>query len=287
MTPGIGEAELPIGADLPDFIEVEQARAVSKANRGEGSNTHKAVWRGEGMRVQLGHIRGVSGKKLDKVLPFHFQCPPLEQIEFVFQYNHVEYETLANGQMSRRAGRMLTTVSFETLVVEGFHRFVVGRNMWDYKDTNRALKMINALGRPVLLQMAHRWPQTEFEMPVTLRQLSIIEKAGEPDGRYYNVSFSEWREAVVDRKGRGGGNWPRYIKLDKNDTLHSLATKHWGKPSESRYLGQVNGIGGWGPRTPIVNSKAFKVGDRFKIPEPPETGISNRVRADRAPKALG
>lgn len=64
---------------VSDFVDIERARAVSQAERGEGSNTHKATWRGVGLKVQLGHMRGISGKKLDKILPFHFQCPPMEQ----------------------------------------------------------------------------------------------------------------------------------------------------------------------------------------------------------------
>lgn len=276
-------ADVGDAIDLEPFVDVESARAISEAQQGNGSSKVVSQWRGVGLKVQLGMIKGVSGKRLDKILPFRFQCPPLEQIEFVFQYNHIEYDTLQDGQMSRRAGRMLTTVSFETLVVEGWHRFVVGRDMWDYKDSNNALKTVNNLGRPVYLQMAHNWPSTEFEMMATIRQLNIVEKAGEPDGRYYNISFSEWREAEVDRDGHGGarsgvkgdGKWPKHIVLDKTDTLVSLATKYWGKPSEAKYLGMVNGLGGWGARDPIVDSKAFQAGDKFLIPEPPETGLAS------------
>jgi hypothetical protein len=105
-------------------------------------------------------------------------------------------------------------------------------------------------------------------MPVTMRSVGIEERAGEGDAKYYNMSFTQWRDPVIRRRRRKR-KFPIRHRLTKKDTLAKLARKYYGDPSKA---GQIKvytpKLRRWGANTPIVEHKKYKVGDVLVIRRP-------------------
>ena len=178
---------------------------------------------GEGLRVQLQAIKGITDKGLLK-RPFFFQCPPLEEFSIEYAHSHTDYETVSAGQFSRRGGLLLRQTSFDTLFVDqGSFTVTPGGDEVDAKIEVLIDELVEVVesGSPFLLTVAHQFPPLFFEnwdlteagpelqMPATMRTLRVSEKAGEGDARYASMSFTEYRDPVVGRnlagKRRGGG----------------------------------------------------------------------------------
>lgn len=241
---------------------------------------HEEGWLREGKRVILSELAGHTDKKL-LPQPFRFQCPPLEEYTVDFAYAHQDYDTIRDGQYSRKQGRQLRRVSFQTLFVI-WGSFVVFDGVWDPQRNANLLKALTESGEPFLLTIGDGLSsEIDLRFPATLRNYQVSERAGEPDDKYVNVEFTEWRAAKAVRRklGRGGGaggsgskRWPVFHKLKRTDTLTHLAKQFYGKPTYARHIGKANGnLAKWGVGTPIVNHKAWKVGQKIKIPSPPQT----------------
>lgn len=211
----------------------------------------------EGLRVTMEPIPGVTGEEAFDGRPwFFFQCPPLEEFAVEESYSYSDYDTIGDGQFSRKGGEQLTTVSFDTLLVESG-----GYTLWDtsadvtpgfYPDVEDMIDWLRSIlkaGEPFLLTAAHEipalgydsWSLTqigpELQMPATMRTLRVSEKAGEGDARYVSASFSEYREAVVGRtRSRRGRKakalTPDYPLLRKSGLAYDKLGRRIGTPPE-------------------------------------------------------
>lgn len=219
-----------------------------------------------------------------------------------YSHAHSDYETVTDGQYSRPGGVQLRTVSFDTLFVDW------GAYTINYREdeeppevewlTSRLVGLVES-GSPFLLTAAHAFPSggfqnwdlteagPEVQMPATLRTVRVAEKAGEGDARYVNVAFTEYRDPVVPRKGKGrkggagspgGRAWPATVLLKVGGSAFDAATRgavgpegkpatwtrlaqHYYGPGASkelaRYLAEENGMGNWGLNTPLIERPEF------------------------------
>ena len=119
----------------------------------------------------------------------------------------------------------------------------------------------------------------ELRMEATIRSLSRSTRHGEPDSRYLSLEIVEFRSAATERRSRTKSDkFPLKHKLDKNDTLRSLAKHYWkNKGADWILIKSANGgaqgrLKGVGPNETIVKAGRYKVGDRITIPETISTG---------------
>ena len=255
-------------------------------NPSDGGTGNNLQWqRQDGTKVKLSKLPGETDRDLLKN-PFRFQCPPLESYSKSHSFNHQDYDTIRKGQFSRRAGRSLMTLSFGSLFVEAPFPFVVADEQWDPQRHTAILERICESGTPFLLTMGKFLPhEVELEVGMTLREFTVEERAGEPDTKYVDVSFVEYREANTQRRKRGkgggkggGGNWPKTHKLKAGDTLHELAKRYYGRPSLARTIARANNLNGTGSDVILSTLNKWKIGDKVKIPHPPEIEHRNETR---------
>lgn len=236
-------------------------------------------WQNDGLRVRLVRVPGTTPKKALKET-FRFQVPPLDEFAVQRAFNFNTYDTIRKGQFQKRGSRQLKSVSFQTLAVENRGIFVVTNGQWTPTVIARDLERLADRGYPFLLQVSHDFPNVEFEMLATLSGLTVSERAGEPDARYFSVDFLEWRDPQVRRKRRGQ-EWPKTHKLDGNDTLHKLARKYYGKPSLAGRIAQRNRfLEHWGRDTRIIGHKHYHPGDKLIIPKPPRDKRNTRLEPE-------
>lgn len=228
-----------------------------------------------GMKITLSRVANITQKGLLND-PYHFQCSPLESFRVTHAFEHTDYSTIKGETFSRKSTKGLRTIQFQTLIVD-WGSFVNVQE-YDFAKLTDTLIEICESGSPVKLTV-DRGDSTGFSMPVTLRQFDVEEKAGEPDSRYFDVSFTEWRDAYVTRKAR----WPVRHKVTGEDTLAGLAKKYYGKPSLARIIAKANKIKTFGFNTRIVLSKKWKRGDIIIIPAPPRTSSSSGTGGTKAP----
>jgi hypothetical protein len=141
--------------------------------------------------------------------PFLFQVPPLDSFQVQSSYSYVDYDTVRLGQFSRASGSQLTTVEFNTLLLDYSTSYGVRPDYWagDPLEVADELNLILDLGTPVRLVCINAdVGTTELNMPATLRGLSVEQRAGEPDARYVNVQFTEWKSAALTRRRRKKGS---------------------------------------------------------------------------------
>jgi len=162
---------------------------------------------GSGLRVTLQSAPGYTDKKLLKA-PFRFQVPPLEEYTQQFAFDHAEYTTLKNGTFTRKTGRQLRQIQFQTLFLDYSVSWEAWRNpAVDPLEAAETLKGLVLTGTPfqLLVSNSQLWGEKQdTNMLAVLKALTVTEKAGEPDARYFDVSFQEWRApAIIKRKQLG------------------------------------------------------------------------------------
>jgi hypothetical protein len=139
------------------------------------------------------------------------------------------------------------------------------------------LQRIESRLTPVLLVVWNKalYAKPDIRMPVTLRSLSVRERAGEPDARYFDFQFVEYRRPKMRRRGYAGHprkkDLPAVVQVDKYGvateavynnggigpgetvgtrqnpaTLRMLAKYWYGQPSEWKRIAAKNGLKNWG-----------------------------------------
>ncbi len=231
--------------------------------------------RNEGLLLKLSRISGVTKKGFLNE-PYFFQCPPLDEFSIPRGHDRSTYTTLRKGQFSRSAGRVLRTFPLDTLVVT-WAPWILGRDQnGDIGRMQRRLEVLAERAVVVRFQASHAFGTSGggvnwADFPITIKRFTPTEKGGENDTRYFNLEIEEWRDQMVDTKGKkrsGGRDFPRTHTLDNNDTLHSLTEKYYGSVKGWQLIAGVNNIWMIGPNYPIVKSKRWKKGDKIKIPKP-------------------
>jgi hypothetical protein len=250
--------------------------------------------RGDGLRVQMAAIEGVTqGRTRDLLTPhFRFQCPPLDS--FTHDHGHsFQRTTNYQGRESiRRGGRRLVSVPIRTIVVE--YASWVTEKRWDLEDMVEAFEKISEEGWSFRLLATHKYGgRAEIDMVAVLESCNVTENANEPDARYLDLQFTQSDDPGVTRKAnRRSGSakpYPFTITLRKDGTwttdkpkthfkppggdltLAAIAQGAWGMPSQALYLGSVQNppIKDWGPNTKLINHARFKKGGKIVVPEPP------------------
>lgn len=247
--PGLGETV--VGGNNPDKPGVNEG--TSKGPSGDGRGRRHAKFQGEGLRVTLRAIKGLTDKKQLRHV-FRFQVPPLDEFGWEEGYTWNDYESIEGGTFSRPGGRGLRTVSFNTLFLDYDARWTVvhepGRQ--NILSMTKTLRELKNTGTPFLFTAANPklWRnRNHIQMAATLRGMRVVERGGEPDSFYVGLDFVEYRDQRLTRKrkgkgsGRGqkGGDPNTYIiRRDDSNTLKDLAKSFYGSPSEWRAIYNAN-----------------------------------------------
>lgn len=155
----------------------------------------------------------------------------------------------------------------------------------------------------------------DFKHAVTLRGLSVRERAGEPDARYFDLSFTEYRRPQLRRQGYSGdprkkdlpvnmevgpagiarevnpnptGNggvapWSGYVVGKKGSpaTLRKLAKFFYGESSEWKRIAARNGLKDFGPSESLAKlPRRGRKTRRLIIPRLPPRGAPTRGRGN-------
>lgn len=242
-----------------------------------------------GTRVILAPIAGITPKGLFAG-QFVFQCPPTEDVTENYNYNHNDYSTAFAGDFSRDGGAQLDEITFSTLWMDDGSAnhapswALVKRAMSPLVAKEKLVK-IQKSGAPFWL-MVHQmplWHRYDVRMYATLRSITSMEKAGEPDARYFSMQFRQWRDARVSTRKKGKGKphgatkkGPRGTAvatqaLATSDTLYSLATNYYGTATAWSVIAKANGLTNIGPSQPLKAAlpKKFK---KLSLPATPAPG---------------
>jgi hypothetical protein len=240
----------------------------------EGRRNLFNYWkRNAGIRVTLFNEPGITSKNVLSE-PFRFQVPPLEEFTQQFSFDHAEYTTIRGGTYTRPAARQLTQIQFQTLFVDwnpswaAFHLYKPNpidetKDLRSILNTGTAFRMV--IRNPDL------WGyQNDVNMLAVLKALTVTEKNGEPDARYVDLTFQEYRPpAAINRKQLGkktkpGSRPPRSLPKTPTTvliqfdgaayhssrvwtysdpvTLSKLSTHFYGSAVLWRYIAAKNGI---------------------------------------------
>lgn len=282
-----------------------------------------------GMRVILAPIKGLTSRKImlggdGKPRSFRFQCPPTESFTRSLAYAHADYETIREGMHSRPQGKQLEVIRFQTLIVDWDAQFAVWPNttkfdrdfgsgpsvtrdeFWNLLNMTEQLEEIMDSGTPVRLYAGQPmlWEGGggesgwDVNMPVTLRSIGIEERAGEPDARYLDVEFTEYRSLKLNRRRLGKKAKPtratakrpavveiypdsrafevgteKRIATSGKATLAFLAKHYFGDPSAAKYIYKANPaltnttVPFTQPLGPICNRYFFGRSFKLRIPQ--------------------
>lgn len=267
--------------------------------------SERGRFREEGLRVTLYRFNATKKGVLHKA--FNFQCAPLEEFAWTQGGNHSEFETLARGQFSRRGGRALLTFDIRTLIVDYQPKWTSWHqarpNNPNPQEGAKLMRQLVNIGTPFYFYARSAyWGGADLRLPVTLRSVQSSERAGEPDARYLDLSFSEWREQELDRKGRGkkrhrhalpttveitDDGRAREVAHDDDEqaksvyqagdkvTLQDLALNYYGDPTYWRAICRENGISDFPPTRGLQQlTKRGKRVRKLRIPDlaDPKTG---------------
>ena len=209
---------------------------------------------GTGLKVVLKRINGLTKKGI-LPSPFYFQIPP-ESFRHGYGHSHSDYEPLRGGQRSRPGSAQLATVSFRSMFIDYTPYWSLLHanpgQVWvpDPLEINHALIRICELGYPIrlIVHQPERWARAEIDMPATLRTVEIEEVGGEPDTRYDDVSFVQFRDTTVLRRATGRSNPKLPVTLvirnipKARRTLRGLAQHYYRSASKWRVIARHNRI---------------------------------------------
>lgn len=247
-------------------IGLSSARAVA----GPGAASQGAPRLG--LRVRLRAVHGLTPRHILRqplVLPVVIGEFTVEE-----EYLWEDFPTVGSGEHSTPAAGKnaapLQSFDAETLTLSWSPKWLVAPNQ-DPRHVRRALMEIGRK-RAVFDLLATNRPGAdfaEFAGYARLARMARTLKPGEPDTRYFALSFKQFRPMNAPRR-RHGPRLPTTHKLDANDTLRSLARHYYGDGSMWRLIANANGLRNWGSEDAIVKTKRFDVGDRIKIPDRPD-----------------
>ncbi len=243
--------------------------------------------RGQGLRIQLKKIPGVTRGDAAKVLktPYRFQCPPLENFAFTKGFSHSRYTTYDGTEYTTPAGRTLTTTTFRTLCVE-YGGYVVEHD-FDVPELVGDLERLVSAGYPVNFLATHQYnKEPELEMDAILESVVVTEEAGEMDARYLDLVITEWRQTTTKRRklrpsgstrfvlqlekdGSYGYTYPTDLNIPIPVTLQGIAKAVYGRPSAAQKIAaaQKPPLTKWGSTAPLIKHKRYaKKGGRILVP---------------------
>lgn len=214
--------------------------------------------RDPGLRMTLRRCRYT--KKGVLANPLRFQIAPLDEFGWDVTYNWTDYETISQGQFTSRGGRQLRTLNVSTLAMDWSAPWAVVQSSdpepedyyasasgpWRVADR---LDNLVSQGTPMLLVVTNPdlYQQPDVRMIVTLRSASLRERAGEPDARYFDLSFTEYRVPKVARRSYGKRHeLPSRVRINKDGVAHELVrlkNGKWYSDAGDKYKSQHHTIG--------------------------------------------
>lgn len=249
--------------------------------------------------------------------PFYFQASPTDALRWSKSHAHQEYETVSAGQFSRPGGRQLATINFGSLFVDydpGWAAYHYGTDRGappvDVLGWTETLLDILDSGTPIAVTIGQprlwgRWDVRQ--LPMTLRNLEVEERAGENDARYFDVQMTEWRRQTLAVKRRGlpvtvtlhefgdKGTWDAGggRQSVRDPTLTKLARKFYGDPTKWRTIAnhprnqKLRAFSGARPLVIAVRKHGTgKKGDRHLKVYVPELPAREAERGDADPSGV-
>lgn len=212
---------------------------------------------GKGLRVVLQRL-SVTRKDLLEV-PFLFQCPPLESFPRAYSWSFTDYDTVGAGMHSRPGSTDLATITFRSLFVEAPAPFVVKKGTtFNPVYLAERLKALGDAKTPfqLLAGQPDLWGVFyDVNMAVTMRSLDVEERAGEPDARYFTVSFKEFRGVSPSELTAGlrsnlqtaTGDKVLAILTVRNlpvgmRTFRAIAKRYYGSSAPWRLIAKASGL---------------------------------------------
>ena len=201
-----------------------------------------------GLRVKLTRTRYTKKGILKE--PLHFQLPPLDEFGWDVTYNWIDYDTVNGDQYSRAGGSQLRTLTITSAALDWQPPWASTRTgrrerWWNDNDkygmgthpervAHRLDKLV-AQGTPMMLIVRNPllYDRPDFRHHVTLRSAHIYEKAGEPDARYFELQFTEYRVPKIQRRQYG----------DRHELPATVEINRHGVATEVRTGGEKNGRG--------------------------------------------
>ncbi len=301
---------------------------------------------GDGARIVLSREPGLTAKGL-LTDALRFQVPPQDDVTVQHSFSHTDYETLGGQQLSQPGSHGLSTVSLSGMMLLDFD---ASYGVYHYGGTRgqrgpiylnadaastpgtesrearadatppsplhvaKQLVKLMESGTPFRLNIgqAHIWNVEDFSRPVTLRSVSVSERSGEPDTRYTDLAFTEFRRpSLLGRKGQAPDfhkDVPSWMTVyqdghvlseegrrigteDVPATLSMLSQVYYGTGSKWRSIIQHPNNREWRsatPNTPLrVYAKKSKGTDRLYIPRLPKSGTLTATLTGRVSSSLG
>lgn len=237
-------------------------RVAAQRKREHQALIARGYWT-EGKRVLLTPVKGLTKANLFGEA-FRFQMPPSGDLQTTFAVNYTDYDTIGGKQLSRSGATQLQALSLSTLALDydvswaSHHQgFPSGPPTQTYSDISggagqtfaaqgfiegenvdpppspiqvrNMLVMIAEAKTPFQLEVSQPgvYEHPDVYMLATLRSVQSTEKAGEPDARYFDLSFVEYvRPALLDRDAKGKSKAPQYHpKLPLNVTVSKKAIR--------------------------------------------------------------
>lgn len=227
----------------------------------------------EGLRVRLRRIPGLTSKDVLR-RPLHLPCVIGPEFTQVKTKAHSEWQTVSAGEYSQPIGGKgaptLDDLSFDSLSLTWDAEWLTNPETGPV-EMKRNLERVQESGDPFHLAVfLHPYGRgAEVRGLYTLRSIERRLPRGEPDTRYYTLQFKEFRRAgQVRRTSRRAERLPVRHKVQKGDTLRSLANRYYGDGSLWRVIQSVNGIGQWGPEDDLTKIPRFAKKDaKITIPK--------------------
>lgn len=227
---------------------------------------------GRQMVVRMKRIHGVTPRS---VLRHPLYLPVVVGDEFAVgeDSGHTDFVTIGGGEYSHppaKKGRMLKSFDLSTMSLTWDAHFLAYRGVKPHKLREHLTKILRSEKPVHLIAKLKGARHPEFDGPVTLRSMTARLTAGEPDTRYYDLSFREHRNLSVGKRRHGNAPLPVKHKLHAADTLRGLAFRYYGDGGQWGEIALANGISRWGSEDLLVNMGRYRVGNPITIPEKPE-----------------
>lgn len=238
--------------------------------------------RRQGLHVRLRREPGITPKDvLDQ--PLRFPVVTGQEFTVEEEFGWEEFQSVGAGDfLVPRSGEHAPSLrkwSNEVMTLTWNPRWLARPHV----DPAKLIKRLRWIGRHrapfhmLILQRPNYGMKADYSGLAVLLSLSVITRRGEPDTRYLQMDFSQYRPMTVRRRGRS--RLPTTHRLTKDDTLRSLAKKYYGSQKHWRAIKRANGIHKWGGANELVKMKRYKRGDWIKIPVEPEVHIGTSVTA--------
>lgn len=224
------------------------------------------VWSDPGLHMILRRTPQTKKGVLKK--PLRFPIAPLDDFGWDATFGWTDYDTINKGQFTRRSGRQLRTLTISTIamdwsapwaVIQQGHAENWRRDKDAYGTAAAPWKLAKRLdhlimqGTPMMLIVKNPdlYKAPDVRMNVTLRTMNVRERAGEPDSRYFELDFVEYRAPKVARKQFGDRHdLPALIEINANGVAHEI--KRGGKKLQQKQRHQI----GSGSRPATLRSLA-------------------------------